>query len=117
MPGFDVLGLNSDGSAASSSSSSSAGASGSNSSPPASSTSTTSATQNPFQQTYDQLETWSAQYLMQAVEYGAPQIPQYTAGQSVDAFAQLTNMLAAIQPGIQNGTYGDGSGTNVNTTA
>jgi hypothetical protein len=54
---------------------------------------------------------------MQAVEYGAPQIPQFTAGQSVDSFAQLTNTLAAIQPGVQNGTYGADTGTNVNTTA
>ncbi len=113
VPGFDVLGLNSDGSAVASATPQSP----SPGSSPSSTPSTTSTSENPYQQSYDQIETWSAQYLMQAVEYGAPQIPQFTAGQSVDSFAQLTNTLAAIQPGVQNGTYGAGTGTNVNTTA
>jgi hypothetical protein len=111
VPGFDVLGLNNNGT--SSQPSQPAAASSSGSSP----SSTAGASQNPYQQAYDSIETWSAQYLMQAVEYGAPQIPQFTAGQSVDSFAQLTNTLAAIQPGLQNGTYGGGTGSNINTTA
>ncbi len=117
VPGFGVLGLNGDGSSSQSSTPPSTASTSPNASSGSSSSSTTTAAKNPYQQTYDQIETWSAQYLMQAVEYGAPPIPQFTAGQSVDSFAQLTNTLAAIQPGIQNGIYGGGTGTNVNTTA
>jgi hypothetical protein len=120
VPGFDVLGLNDNGTPAASSSSATPAPqtptqTQTQSSPPQSSSS--SATQNPYQQAYDSIETWSASYLMQAIEYGAPAIPQYTAGQSVDAMAALTNTLAAIQPGVENGTYGDGTGSNVNATA
>ena len=52
---------------------------------------------------------------MQSIESGAPPIPEYTAGGTASSFAQLTNMLAQIQPGVANGSYGDGTG--VDTTA
>ena len=106
VPGFDVLRLNDNGTPAQPTQATTP-----------STTPAPSAAENPYQQTYDQIETWSAHYLMQAVEFGAPQIPQFTAGQSVDSFAQLTNTLAAIQPGVQNGTYGDGTGSNVDAAA
>ncbi|MBV8637597.1 MAG: hypothetical protein JO322_05885 [Candidatus Eremiobacteraeota bacterium] len=75
------------------------------------------AAQNPYQQAYASIETWSASYLMQAAENGAPAIPQFSGGESVDAFAQLTNMLGAMQAGVHNGTYGDGTGASIDTTA
>lgn len=120
VPGFDVLGLNSNGtpvSSSSQSSSSTQSSSSSTQSSPSSSSSTAAVTQNPYQQAYDSIETWSASYLMQAVETGAPAIPQFTAGESVDSFAQLTNTLGAMQAGVQNGTYGDGTGSTIDTTA
>ena len=116
IPGFDVLGLNSDGTPAGGTAASPSTPT-QTPSPSTSSPSTTSTQQNPYQQSYDSIETWSAHYLMQAAEYGAPPIPQFIGGQSVDSFAQLTNTLAAIQPGVQNGTYGGGTGSNINTTA
>lgn len=76
-----------------------------------------SGVQNPYQQSYDQLMTWSSSYLLQSLQYGAPAIPQWTNGQSVDAFAGLTNLLSAIQPGVQSGLYGGGVGGSVNTYA
>lgn len=78
---------------------------------------TATQTQNPYQQSYDQIETWSSSYLLQSLQYGAPQVPQFTGGQSVDAFAQLNSLLAAIQPGVASGLYGGGTGTNVNVLA
>ena len=56
----------------------------------------TTATQNPYQQTYDSLQQWSANYLMQAVMSGPPALPEFTAGQSIDAFAQFTTALGAL---------------------
>lgn len=72
---------------------------------------------NPYQQSYDQLATWSSDFLLQSAESGPSAIPQYTGGQSVGAFAGLTNLLAAIAPGVQSGLYGGGTGQNVNTFA
>ncbi|HEV7178881.1 MAG TPA: hypothetical protein VGN11_03360 [Candidatus Baltobacteraceae bacterium] len=66
--------------------------------------------QNPFQTTYDSLQTWSDQYLFQSIESGAPPVPEYTDGSSASSFAQLSNLLAQIAPGVANGTYGGGAG-------
>jgi hypothetical protein len=48
---------------------------------------------------------------MQAIENGAPAtLPEYTAGTSAAAFAQLTTTLAAIKTGMNEGVYGGGTG-------
>ncbi|MDE2483133.1 MAG: hypothetical protein KGN02_13230 [bacterium] len=99
VAGFDALGLSGNGSPTASSTSSAAPA----------------ATSDPYQQAYDSLSTWSANYLLQAVEFGAPQIPQYTAGGTASSFAQLTTLLGQIAPAVSQGLYGNG--TSVNTLA
>ncbi len=71
-----------------------------------------SASANPYQQSYDSLASWSDTYLLQAVEFGAPQIPQFTAGGTASSFAQLTTLLGQIAPAVQQGLYGNGSGIN-----
>lgn len=72
---------------------------------------------NPYRQSYDQLATWSNAFLLQSAESGPAAIAPYMGGQSVGAFAGLTNLLAAIAPGVQSGLYGGGTGQNVNTFA
>ena len=71
---------------------------------------------NPYQQAYDSLATWSDNYLLQAAECGAPQIPQFTAGGTASSFAQLTTLLGQIAPAVQQGLYGNG-GSSINTLA
>ncbi len=71
-----------------------------------------SSSSNPYQQAYDSLAAWSSNYLLQAIESGAPQIPQYTAGGTASSFAQLTTLLGEIAPAVQQGLYGNGTGVN-----
>lgn len=99
VPGFDVLqpasyfpGAN----ATTSSTSSTGSGSGANSS---SSGSGSSTTVNPYQQAYDNIETWSNSYLMSSVENGAPStLPDYSGGESAGSFASLNTLLAQLKP-------------------
>ena len=69
------------------------------------------ASKNPYQQSYDSIESWSAGYLESSALFGPQRtVPEYTAGTSVSGFASLANLLAEIKTGITSGTYGGGSG-------
>lgn len=127
VPGFDVLQPASHfpGASSDASGTSSTPATGSTSSSNGSSPASSSAV-NPYQQAYNSLETWSANYLMQSVESGAPSgpsgIPELTGGQSAGSFAQLNTLLAQIKPLIaidgaeQAGTSGNSSNGSTGST-
>jgi hypothetical protein len=102
VPGFDVLQPASyfpgESNSNSNSSSSTSSGSGSNSSG-SSSGSGASASVNPYQQAYDNIETWSDSYLMSSIENGAPgTLPELSGGESAGAFAGLSQTIAALKP-------------------
>jgi hypothetical protein len=109
--GFGALGLanygasnTSSGSSPSTSGSSSAGASASPSSGV-----------NPYQQTYDNLETAVNAYLQNSLLNSPPAVlPEYTAGTSASSFAQLNTTLASLKQGLGQGLF---AGTGFNALA
>ena len=105
VPGFDVLNpaqyfpnaqqiVNGNGSSSSGSSSNTGSSTSSNSG----SASTSSNGVNPYQQTYDNIETWSDDYLLSAIENGAPALSSPTGAQSAGAFAGLSTLLSQLKP-------------------
>lgn len=75
------------------------------------------AQENPYQQSYDQIEIWSGTYLERAALFGAPPIAQYTEGSTVGGFAGLSSLLAQIHTGLEAGVYGGGTGSTIDSYA
>jgi hypothetical protein len=83
---------------------------------PSTSTSATS-TENPYQKAYNSLESWVNQTLLQSITNpSSSSLPVYAGGSSAQLFAQLQTTLAAIQPGLQSGLYGN-AGPQTSSTA
>jgi hypothetical protein len=122
VPGFDVLspasyfpGASNDANSSSSTGSNSDSTSTTNSN--STSTSGSSTAVNPYQQAYNNVETWSANYLMSSIENGAPSsLPELTGGESAGAFAGMSQTLAALKPLAQL-EAGAGVGTSSSTTS
>ena len=80
-----------------------------------SSASNASAGVNAYQQAYDNIETAANAYLQNSLLNGPPAtLPQYTAGSSASAFAQLNTTLAALKQGLGQGLF---TGTGFNALA
>lgn len=100
VAGFGALGLQNYGSAPAASSGS------------AGSSASAGTAVNSYQQAYDNIITASNAYLQNSLLNGpSATLPEYTAGSSAGAFAQLNTTLAALKQGLGQGLF-TGSGFN-----